>query len=128
MTSSGQLAADIQTWLADPATNYGWILKAENELLAQSARHFGSSESTQPPQLIVKLFARARLTDARMEGGNFKFAFDAVDGWFHRVESSESLEGNPWTTVTSLPAGPARTISISVPITPMSRFYRVISE
>jgi hypothetical protein len=125
---SAQFAADIQTWLADPATNHGWILKTENELLAQSARHFGSSESTQPPQLVLKLFARARLIDARMQGGNFKFAFDAVDGWFHRVESSESLENNPWTTVTNLPAGPARTISISVPITPTSRFYRVISE
>jgi alpha-tubulin suppressor-like RCC1 family protein len=125
---SAQLAADIQTWLADPVTNYGWILKAENELLAQSARHFGSSESTQPPQLILRTLASARLTNVVMQPQYFTFTFDAVDGWFHRVQSAATLESGAWTTLTNVPAGPPRTIGVSVPLTHTGRFCRVISE
>jgi hypothetical protein len=125
---SAQLAADIQTWLTDPAKNYGWILKAENELLAQSARHFGSSESTQPPQLILRMLASARLTNVLMQPQHFTFTFDTVDGWFHRVQSAATLESGAWTTLTNVPAGPPRSIGVSVPLTHTGRFFRVISE
>jgi hypothetical protein len=122
------MVADLQTWLVNPGTNHGWMLKAENESLRQTARHFGSSESSEPPQLILKLLGQVRLVNARIQGENFTFAFDAADGWFHRVQSGENLESGNWTTFTNVPAGPVRPISISVPFTPTRRFYRVISE
>lgn len=125
---SAQLAADVQTWLANPGTNYGWMLKAGNELLARTARHFGSSESTQPPQLFLKLSGRARLINANIQGNTFNFSFDALDGWFHRVECRDNLESGAWTTITNVPAGPPRPIHISTPLSPARRFYRVLSE
>jgi hypothetical protein len=125
---SAGLRADIQAWLADPATNNGWLLKTENELLAQSARHFGSSESTVPPQLILNLLARTRLTNVVMHAEHFAFTFNAIDGWFHRVQSANNLESNVWTTLTNVPAGPPRLISVSVPLAHSGRFFRVISE
>lgn len=44
--SSEQLAADVQTWIDDPSSNFGWLLEGE-EGTSQSARGFHSSESAQ---------------------------------------------------------------------------------
>ena len=44
--SSAQMAADVQSWLSDPAANFGWILRGD-ESLAQGtlgAKEFASSE------------------------------------------------------------------------------------
>ncbi|MGA7989900.1 MAG: DNRLRE domain-containing protein, partial [Thermoanaerobaculia bacterium] len=38
-------ASDVQRWLDDPATNYGWQLRADELQAAPSARRFGSRES-----------------------------------------------------------------------------------
>jgi len=124
------MAADVQSWLANPSTNYGWMLKSESEGSFGSARHFGSSESAQPPQLLLQYInpAAARLTNVVAQADKLTFRFAAADGWFYRVESRQTLESGAWTTVTNLPAGVPRTINISVPITPPRRFYRVIAE
>jgi hypothetical protein len=125
-----EILADVNAWLANPGTNYGWILKSESEGSLGTARHFGSNESAQPPQLLLQYInpASARLTNVVAQAGKLTFRFDAADGWFYRVESRNNLESGAWTTVTNLPAGPARTIFTSVPITPPHRFYRVMAE
>jgi hypothetical protein len=38
------LAADVQSWLDNPASNTGWILISQSEGTAQTARRFGSRE------------------------------------------------------------------------------------
>ena len=43
--SSAGLAADVQSWLADPSANHGWILIGD-ESVNQSARRFGSKEGS----------------------------------------------------------------------------------
>ena len=43
--SSAGLAADVQSWLADPSANHGWILVGD-ESVNQSARRFGSAEGS----------------------------------------------------------------------------------
>jgi Ig-like domain-containing protein len=126
-----QMASEIQAWLENPGANRGWMLKSESESSLGSARHFGSSESAQPPQLVLQYGAslhRARVADPVVQGGNFIFRFDSADGWFYRVECRENLESGTWTTITNVPAGPPNTIVISVPFTPPRRFYRVIAE
>lgn len=126
--STAQMLADVQGWVENPGANHGWMLKTQNELLLRSARHFGSSESTQRPRLSLRVRDSVRLANARTQDGNFAFDFDAANGWFHRVQSSGSPESADWTTFTNIPAGPARTIGISVPFTPSRRFYRVLLE
>ena len=42
--STAQLVADVQGWLNNPATNFGWALRG-NEGLAQSAKSFATKES-----------------------------------------------------------------------------------
>jgi hypothetical protein len=42
--STPNLVADVQSWLADPASNYGWMLISTDEDLPFTARRFASSE------------------------------------------------------------------------------------
>ena len=50
--SGPALVADVQTWLASPSTNFGWIMIG-NESSSASVREFSSRESATPPLLVV---------------------------------------------------------------------------
>ena len=50
--SGAGLAADVQGWLDNPASNYGWLLKSD-ELTSGTVSAFGSRESGTPPQLTI---------------------------------------------------------------------------
>lgn len=128
---SSQLTADVSAWITNPAANRGWLLKTESESVSRSARHFGSSESTQPPQLLLDYSTpapRPHLTDLSLAEGNFSFRFAGAAGWIYRVET-DADPGGPWTTVTNAAAGAATTpIVITVPRGGANHFYRVIAE
>lgn len=47
-----EMLADLEAWLNDPATNYGWLLLGDEVTLA-SAKRFDSRESSVPPVLTV---------------------------------------------------------------------------
>ena len=40
--TSSQMISDVQNWLDNPATNYGWILLG-NESVGQTAKQFASA-------------------------------------------------------------------------------------
>lgn len=125
------MAVDVQFWLSNSNANHGWMLKTESEGSVASARHFGSSESAQPPQLELRYTTPApapHLTNAVAQSGNLMFRFDGTTGWFYRVEFRDNLESGVWTTATNVPAGPAKVILISVPAAASRGFYRVIAE
>jgi len=46
--SSPTMVADVQAWLLDGASNFGWLLRAEDETSRRSARRFDSRESGDP--------------------------------------------------------------------------------
>lgn len=53
--SSGVLAADVQSWLDDPSSNFGWILVGD-EATTQTARRFDSGDhptESNRPQLTI---------------------------------------------------------------------------
>ena len=50
--SGSGMVADIQAWLSNPATNFGWGMIG-NEVARQTAKRFSSGESDTPPQLSV---------------------------------------------------------------------------
>jgi hypothetical protein len=53
--ASAMMTADVQSWLAQPETNFGWMLRG-SENMGNSARRFDSHESTTPtnrPQLVI---------------------------------------------------------------------------
>jgi len=81
VTLSGPgLVDDIQAWIADPSTNFGWILRGGETISFQgSLAHFYSREDTQPADLAPMLSLSYRLSD----GGStdwYGYAVDA-EGW-----------------------------------------------
>ena len=55
-TTTPQLVADVQGWLDQPATNFGWQLRVDETQIAPTAKRFGSRENTAPalqPLLFV---------------------------------------------------------------------------
>lgn len=51
--SGSGMVADVQSWVADPASNFGWLITG-NEANEQSAQRFHTSENTSnKPQLTV---------------------------------------------------------------------------
>ena len=52
--STAALIADVQNWLNSPATNFGWLVKAGDEVTV-NARELGSREgpTNQKPSLVI---------------------------------------------------------------------------
>ena len=50
--SSAQMVADVQSWLDNPSTNFGWLVKGD-ESTSSTAKRFDSRQSTTPPVLTI---------------------------------------------------------------------------
>jgi hypothetical protein len=48
--STTALVADVQSWLNNPSSNFGWILKSDDELTASSVRGFWTREAARTGQ------------------------------------------------------------------------------
>ncbi len=55
--STAQLVADLQRWLDQPDSNFGWMLKTESEGTSRTARSFASRESGFGPTLTITFTA-----------------------------------------------------------------------
>jgi hypothetical protein len=53
MWSSAQMVADVQSWLDNPASNFGWMVLGD-ESANVTARRFDTRESASPPVLMVE--------------------------------------------------------------------------
>jgi len=54
--SGAGLIADVKSWLGDPASNFGWLIRDETEATGATIRRFGSRENstlTRRPQLVL---------------------------------------------------------------------------
>jgi hypothetical protein len=51
--SSTQMVADVQSWLDDPASNFGWLVLG-NETTIATAKRFDTRESASPPMLTIQ--------------------------------------------------------------------------
>ena len=50
--SSAQMVADVQGWLDNPASNFGWLMLGDESVIL-TAKRFDTRESTNPPVLAV---------------------------------------------------------------------------
>ncbi|MCW5553731.1 MAG: DNRLRE domain-containing protein [Verrucomicrobiae bacterium] len=116
--SSPGMVADVQLWLEDPNTNFGWILLATGGQ-AGSGRQLASRENVSlgpvltidytvseplPPALPPTLF------DTALVGDQIRFSFNAQSNRTYTVEFRESLTTGEWNTVTNLPTQTADTV------------------
>jgi hypothetical protein len=51
--SSPQMVADVQSWLDNPATNFGWLVRGDESDIA-TAKRFDTRESVNPPVLTIE--------------------------------------------------------------------------
>jgi hypothetical protein len=53
MWSSAQMVADVQSWLDNPASNFGWLVLGD-ESTSISSKRFDTRESASPPVLTIQ--------------------------------------------------------------------------
>ena len=51
--SSAQMVADVQSWVDNPASNFGWLVLGD-ETAAATAKRFDTRESASPPVLTIQ--------------------------------------------------------------------------
>lgn len=125
--TSAQLTQDVQAFATNPLSNFGWMLKADNETILQTAKRFGSKESSLgQPELIIQYSlapARPQITSIRREGTNLRIDWSGGTPNF-QLERTEALTPANWQPVTALQAERSAT----VPQPPTTGFFRVASS
>jgi hypothetical protein len=58
--SSAQMVADVQSWLDNPASNFGWLVLGDESTIA-TAKRFDTRESASPPVLTIQYIAGPRV-------------------------------------------------------------------
>jgi hypothetical protein len=127
--STPELVADVQGWVKNPQSNYGWMLRCDDETTPFTARRFGSREDPDaPPQLEIEYLVPPDIASAGLVGGQFQFRFTIWPGQSYTVEFRDSLPAGTWQTLTNLgPASDATPVLITDTVIGPQRFYRVIS-
>jgi hypothetical protein len=131
---SDGLKADVQGWLAKTNSNNGWLLMSDLESAFNTARHFGSRASDNPPHLVVEYtvpgtIALPELKDVQVKTNEFLFSFDATAGHSHRVEACTNFNAATWTAVTNYPtAATNSTIVVTNALEGRQKFFRVVVQ
>lgn len=130
--STPDLVAEVQMWVNNPATNFGWILISESEDVAQTARRLGSREDTNNAPLLVVDFSMPgvvqppQVSGMTLAAGKVAFQFGAEAQRTYTVEFTSTLSSPSWQVLTNFTPPPANTdLQISEPIAVGQRFYRI---
>jgi len=128
--STSNLVADVQAWVSDPGTNFGWTLRSAVEGSQYSARLFASRESTGPPRprLTITFVPPPQITNLQAANGVFQFLFAAESNRAYTVEHRAALDSGSWLLLTNFPASSTTlTQSVTDALDTTNRFYRVRS-
>src|SRR5882724_10778020 len=58
--NSAQMVADVQSWLDNPASNFGWLVLGDETAIA-TAKRFDTRESASPPVLTIQFIPGPRV-------------------------------------------------------------------
>jgi len=133
--SSPGLVLDVQTWVNQPETNLGWMLRDLVETTIGSGRRIASRESTggNAPKLTIQYFLPAEpapfsLREGGLVGDQFHFSFEAESNSTYTVEVRDSQGAGSWRTLTNIPKqAVSSSIDVSDSVSRDSAFYRVRS-
>jgi hypothetical protein len=127
--SSSNLVADVQNWLQNPGTNFGWVIIGESQGTLYTERTVSSREGTSPPILLVQFTLPAAppaIMQLPLTNGIFRFSFNADSNRTYAVRYTGNLSGTNWNMLTNFSAAPTPTnFIVSDPLTASNRFYRV---
>lgn len=135
--SSTGLVNTVQRWLTNSASNFGWILRNQNEVTPQNARRLASREAgSDMPSLVLDYTlppppppSSVTLANVRVEEGKIFFDFAALAGTSYTVEGRDALEGaSNWMPIITHPDPMENSIiPFCETMTGTRRFYRVVS-
>ncbi len=126
--TSAELVADVQGWVDQPASNFGWLMKSTSEDVGQTGRRFGAREDAGARATLEVTYslpaAEVRITEYRVTAGAMFLAWTGGNPPY-RVQRAASASG-PWEFLAENPAsaGTSATVSLGNPFA----FYRVASE
>lgn len=125
--STPELVDDLQTWVRNPAANFGWMLLASTEATICTAKRLNSREDTNSqPQLEIEFLVPPRFDLAQRIGNQFQMRFTPWPGQTYAVLFRGALPSSNWQTLTNLGAATnSSPVIFSDEVTNLQRFYRL---
>jgi hypothetical protein len=100
------LVADVRLWLANSATNFGWLILGEDEDVPQSSRRIATREDPESaPRLFIQYeapVAELRIGDFGVSGGNFVLRLDLKAATRYVIQGKDSLADLNWQVLTNI--------------------------
>ena len=122
------LVTDAQLWLDRPATNFGWLLLCDTELVNFAARRFGTHEDSGNMPLLTIEFTPFVIQHPAVVSNQFRFDFAQFAGRAVDVQYRNSFSTGNWQTLVQFPAPAADTnIFVTDSISQTQRFYRLMT-
>jgi hypothetical protein len=127
--STPELVGDVQAWVSNPSSNFGWMLICDDEATPFTARHFGSREDPGAhPNLEIQYLVPPHIDSAQRTGNQFNLTFTTRPGQTYTVEFRASSSSGVWQTLTNLGLATNVTpVLITDTVIASQRFYRVVS-
>lgn len=112
--SSDGMVADVQNWVNDPTTNFGWLI-AGNENATGSARRYQSREAENPPVLEITFTAPEEVATASLQiiHNSPDPAADIVDIYVNDSLTVDNLAFRGATSFVDVPADVALDIAVA---------------
>lgn len=129
--STPELYADVNGWLQAPASNFGWLLRAEDESILRSARRFATREApTNGPALSINFIhfhSETAVEKLDFTSGLFLLHLNIWPNSRCTVEASPEVMQNNWLSFTNFSAQPYFRHIVIPDVLPTigRRFYRV---
>ena len=129
--SSAAMAADVQAWLDNTGTNFGWLVIIANEATQQTASHLGTREGAGNAPVLTVVYtvptppAPPNLFNLAQVGNQIRFSFNGESGRSYVVQFRDSLTTGDWNVLTNIPTLAANaTLHITNDVSPGPRFFR----
>ncbi|MCI0537645.1 MAG: DNRLRE domain-containing protein [Verrucomicrobiales bacterium] len=98
---------EMQAWLNDPSSNFGWMLLTQAEQAPKSARRFAAREFPEPnarPVLIIEFSASPKLvpptiTSISLTNGHATIRFGTLIGAQYGLQARDALDRGDWETL-----------------------------
>lgn len=124
--STPNMISDVQGWLSNPSSNFGWLLKTSTENISQTARRFGAKEGGSSTRAALEVtFAEApaeiRIVEFRLEQSGMFMRWTGGAPPF-RIERTSIINGG-W----ELLGGPISESQTTASVGDSISFYRVVS-
>ena len=128
--SGANLTADVQRWVNEPDSNFGWLIKDQFEGATTTARRIGSREHpTAAPKLILQVQSPLRILSSGLKDGSFCLKFMAQSRAYV-VQARTAIDSGEWLDIATIPAAevPGEVEVCDPAPATGAKFYRVMER